>query len=406
MSQYDATTTGAVLKNVFDDGMIKDTTYPKNPFYAMLTKKQTGGDGYNYPVRYENSGGRSKTIATALARKRPAKFVRFAVPLVRDYNAVSFDRLFMAQSNKDEYSFLDDATREVENLLKKLVRSLSMGLFRNTGAAVGRISTVSTTTITLTDTEEICNFSADDVLVFSTADGSTASDTLLTGSGTAASVDRDAGTLISTANWSVGVPSIAANNYIFKDGDFQLGLAGLQSWAPGTAPGSTDSFYGANRYPDPTRLAGVRVSAVGDPITEAIAKACSRLGREGASPDAVFLSHAKMRDLILELGSKVEYEVTKPEDATVGFKGVKFVSPNGSVTCYADQNCPNKRLFVTKLDAWKLLYAGDDVPELQDDDGSILHREPSSDSYEARGSFYANLACLEPNETANVLLEN
>ncbi len=198
-----------------------------------------------------------------------------------------------------------------------------------------------------------------------------------------------------------------ATEFRFADGDFQLAIAGIQSWCPGTAPGSTDSFYGANRFPDPTRLAGVRVSAVGDPISEAIKKAAARLGREGASPDTVLMSHAKMRDLLIELDGKVEYNVMKAEDATVGFKGVQFVSPNGTLTALADHNCPNKRLFVTRLDAWRLLYCGNDVPELQDDDGSLLFREATSDGYEVRSSYYANLAPTQgTNETANVLLEN
>src|SRR6185503_1812794 len=101
MSQYDATTTGQVLKDVFDPGTVHDVIYPNNPLLGMLKKKQTGGEDYNFVIRYENSGGRSRTIGTALANKRPAKFVRFAVPMVKDYNVTSFDRLFMSQTSKD-----------------------------------------------------------------------------------------------------------------------------------------------------------------------------------------------------------------------------------------------------------------------------------------------------------------
>lgn len=407
MSAYDSTTTGQILKEVFDKGTVKDTVYPDNPLYAMLKKQQTGGTDYAYPVQYELPGGRSRSIVKSLAGKRPAKFVKFQMTLVKDYNSISIDRMFMFQTAKDEYAFIEARTREVQGMLKQLVRSLAMGLYRGTGGSCGKIAAggISSATITLDDLEEICNFAVGDVLVVGANNGDTSTDTLRTGSLTVTSVDRDLGTITCSANITTGIPLAAAGDFLFKDGDFQASIAGLAAWAPATAPGSTDSFYGANRYPDVTRLAGVRVSAIGDPITEAIAKACSRLGREGAMPKQCFMSFAKMRDLILELNQKVEYEVTTPEDATVGFKGVKFVSPNGTVTCYADHNCPNKKLYVTDVSAARLLYTGDDVPELQDEDGSLLCREPGSDGFEVRASYYANMCFLEPNQTANVTLE-
>lgn len=403
MSQYDSTTTGQILKDVFDKQTVRDTVYDKNPFLGMLKKQQTGGEDYNFVVRYELPGGRSRTFTTAAAGKKPGKFVRFAVPMVKDYNITSFDRLFMSQTSKDEYAFLDAASEEVKKLLKQLARSLSMSLYRNIGGAVGTVSTSGATSITLADIEEVANFSVGDVLTSAANDGSTSTDTLDAGLFTVTAVNRDTGVLTGTGSGGWSAP--AAARYLFKDGDFQSSIAGIQSWCPGTAPISTDSFYGANRYPDPTRLAGIRVTATGDLVSEAIQKACARLGREGAAPDTVLMSHSKMRDLLIELGAKVEYESSGAEDATVGFKGVRVVTPSGSVTCYADHNCPSKRLFVTSMSAWKLLYCGSDVPELQDDDGSILFRESTSDGYEVRASYYANLACLETNVTANVQLE-
>jgi hypothetical protein len=268
------------------------------------------------------------------------------------------------------------------------------------------VGSFTSTTITMSDIEEIANFGVGDILTASANDGSTSTDTLRTGTFTVTLVNRDTGVLTGTFDGGLD-GTITAADTLFEDGDFQQGISGLQSWCPGTAPGSTDSFLGANRSVDVTRLAGVRVSALGDVVSEAIMKATARLGREGAMPDTVMMSHTKMRDLLIELGSKVEYEMTGASDAaTVGFKGVRFVSPNGTVTCYADHNCPSKRLFVLKKSALELLYVGSGAPELQDDDGSVLFREAGSDSYEARASYYANLKVGEPNEIANVQLES
>ncbi len=168
MAQYDATTTGQILKDVFDKGAVRDTVYDKNPLLALLKKQQTGGDGHVFPVRYELPGGRSRTIATALAGKKPGKFVKFTVTMVKDYNVTSFDRLFMSQTSKDEYAFLDAASEEVKKLLKQLSRSLCMGLYRNTGGARGKVGVGPTATaILLDDIEEIANFSVGDVLLCS-----------------------------------------------------------------------------------------------------------------------------------------------------------------------------------------------------------------------------------------------
>jgi hypothetical protein len=405
MAQYSASETGSLLKEVFDSG-IHEVIYPNNPLLGMVKKTQTGGSGESFVVRYENSGGRSRDIAKSLARKKPAKFVKFTVTPTKDYNSTSFDRLFMNSVGKSEYAFLESATKEIENLLKKLSRSLASALYRNSGGGKGTVGSFTSTTITMSDIEEIANFGVGDILTASANDGSTSTDTLRTGTFTVTLVNRDTGVLTGTFDGGLD-GTITAADTLFEDGDFQQGISGLQSWCPGTAPGSTDSFLGANRSVDVTRLAGVRVSALGDVVSEAIMKATARLGREGAMPDTVMMSHTKMRDLLIELGSKVEYEMTGASDAaTVGFKGVRFVSPNGTVTCYADHNCPSKRLFVLKKSALELLYVGSGAPELQDDDGSVLFREAGSDSYEARASYYANLKVGEPNEIANVQLES
>lgn len=410
MAQFDFTSVGPALKEYYSKETVRDLVYEKNPFFGMLQKERIGGKYIDFALEYELPASRSADISKALGNKKASKFLNFNVPVVKDYIAISIDRLTMKSTEKAEYAFFEAQTRAIDSALKNLVRSLSMSLYRNKGGAVGKIATggVSGATITLADIAEIANFGVNDVIVISSADGSTSTDTLRAGVGLIiSSLNRDTGVITFTQNVTDavnGIPGATAGDFLFKDGDFQAKVAGLDSWCPSSAPGSTDSFFGANRFPDPSRLAGTRVSAIGDPIEEAILKGTSRLGREGAQPDSVFMNNATMRDLLLELGNKVEYEVTGAEEATVGFKGVVFMTDQGKVNCYADHNCPSKKLYVTRMDSLRLIYACDDVPEIQSEDGSVLFREAGTDGFEVRCSYYANMISYNPQETAVVTL--
>jgi hypothetical protein len=408
MTQYDSTTLGPAIKEYYSKETVRDLVYENNPWFGMVQKERTGGKYYDFVVEYELPASRSHDVSKALANKKAGKFQNFLVTQVKDYIAISIDRQTMYATDKSEYAFFSAQTRAIDSALKNLVRSLAMGMYRNKGGARGKIGTsgISGSTITLDDIEEIANFGVGDTLVLSANDGSTSTDTLLNGGATVnvTGVNRDTGVITCSAGIVASIPAAADGNFIFKDGDFQASIAGFDSWCPTTAPTAGDSFFGADRSPDVTRLAGCRISAIGDPISEAILKGCARLGREGAMPDTVLMNNASMRDLIIELGNKVEYEVTGAEDANVGFKGVIFMTDAGKVTCYSDHNCPNKKLYITRKDVWRMVHSSVDVPEVQDEDGSALFREAGSDGFEVRMSYYCNVLPLSPQENCVVTL--
>lgn len=407
MTQYDSTTLGPAIKEYYSKETVRDLVYENNPWFGMVQKERTGGKYYDFVVEYELPASRSHDVSKALANKKAGKFQNFLVTQVKDYIAISIDRQTMYATDKSEYAFFSAQTRAIDSALKNLVRSLAMGMYRNKGGARGKIGSIPTaTTILLDDIEEIANFGVGDVLVLSTADGSTSTDVLLDGgdSVVVTAVNRDTGVITVNTGLAAQITGAAAGNFIFKDGDFQASIAGFDSWCPTTAPSAGESFFGADRSPDVTRLAGCRISAIGDPISEAILKGCARLGREGAMPDTVLMNNAAMRDLIIELGNKVEYEVTGAQDANVGFKGVVFMTDAGKVTCYSDHNCPAKKLYITRKDIWRMVHSSVDVPEVQDEDGSALFREAGSDGFEVRMSYYCNTLPLSPQENCVVTL--
>jgi len=402
MAQVDSTSFDAALKEYYSSEYVRDLVYDDNPWFSMVPKMENlTGSEYVQPIQYGIPVGRSAVFATALQNKDVNKYKAFHVTTHDDYSLISIGRKVMKQSANDRGAFFEARTREIDGMLKALVRSISQALFGNGGGAIGQISSgQGGTTITLSEVEDIVNFEVGMEVEFSTADGTSGS--LKAGTATITALDRDAGTITSDATFSSQCATIAASDYIFPQGDFGAKLKGLGAWIPPTAPSAT-AFYGVDRTADVTRLGGVRLNCANDPITEALRKGISRLGREGQSPDIAFMSHQKYRDLCLELENRVEYSTTNVT-ANVGFTGVKIVGGKKPVTVYADHNCPDAKCYLLSKDTWKLVSMGP-IPDMHDEDGVRMLRESTSDGFEVRASYYAALSCSAPGANAVLTLE-
>lgn len=406
MAQVDHDSLGPALKEFYSGQQVPNLVYENNPLFGMIKKERMGGHYYTFPVEYELPASRSADIVKALANKSASSLVEFNVPVVKDYIAISIDRETMYATEKDSMAFFRARTRSIDSALKQLTRSLAMSMYRNKGGAVGKIATggITTNTITLDDIEEIANFGKGDRIVLSANDGSSSAHTLLAGTVLiVTNRNADTGVLTFDQNVTAAFAAAAAGNFMFKDGDFKVKLAGFDSWCPTTAPTAGENFYGADRSPDTSRLAGTRYNGIGLSISEAIMSGAARLGREGGTPKEVWMNPVTMKNLCVELGSYVVID-SKADDADVSFKGVQFRTGKGVLTCYEDHNCPAKRLYITRNDAWLMVHSSKAVPEIQDDGGSVLYPETGSDGFEVRMSYYANMAAINTQETCVVTL--
>jgi hypothetical protein len=204
-------------------------------------------------------------------------------------------------------------------------------------------------------------------------------------------VDRDDGKItLDDAYTASG--TIAANDYIFIEGDRGEKLSGLLDWIPASAPGAT-LFYGVDRSIDTTRLGGVRVSGSALPIEDALLKLAARIGREGGSPDCCFLSFSKYNELVTSLGAKVQF--TEFKVGEVGFAGVLIHGPKGPIKVYPDAQCPDNYGWMLSLKTWKL-YSMGKAFQIDDLDGNKVLRSSSSDGVDIRCVSYVNLGCHAP----------
>ena len=211
---------------------------------------------------------------------------------------------------------------------------------------------------------------------------------------------------MATWNNASGIPTVAANDYIFVEGDARNGgstkkLSGLKAWLDPNATSS--SFFGVDRTVDITRLAGQYYDGTADTVEEALLSGLSQCGREGGSPDFVFLNNVHYVELLKELGSKVQYTRVDIPKVNVGFDGIQIHGVHGMSTVVADQNSPVGVAWGLQMDTWKLYSLGQ-APAILDQDGNRWLRNSGSDSVEVRAGYYAQLGCNAPGYNVRIAL--
>jgi len=383
--------------------------YKDNPLLALIPKYESfGGKNLPIPVLFGNPQGRSKTFSNAQTRGSAtnSQITDFVLTRVKDYSIATIDNETLEASKGNPNAFMEAATTEIDGAIQALTRSLAIGIYGGSDGNIGQVSVepteAATTVITLKNADSVTNFEVGMMInIWSAKSGG--SQRNVDGSTTSLeidAIDRSAGTItFSEAYTSSG--TIAADDYLFVEGDRGLALSGLDSWLPSTAPTSTP-FFGVDRSVDTTRLGGVRHDGSSQPIEEALVDAASKVSREGGKVDYCFLNYAKYAELEKALGSKVSY-VDLSMNAEVGFRGIEINGPRGTIKVVADQNCPADVAFMLQLNTWKLYSLGKAVRVI-DTDGLSMLRQASADGVEVRYGFYGQVGCKAPGYSARVTL--
>jgi hypothetical protein len=398
----DLTSFSSALKQHYTNDRVENMVYRDNPLFAMLPKyEQFGGENLKLPIKFGIPQGRSATFSTAQANKTNSQYKAFLLTRSKDYSLASIDNETIEASKGNSNAFFEAATSEIDGAIEAATRSLAIDLYGNGSGSRGQSTGSSTgTSITLKSVEDVTNFEVGMELVFSTAEGGGA---VKSGKVSVNGVDRDLGVLTVDAMTAIdGGTGVAADDFIFQEGDYDLKISGLRAWLPEVAPSGADNFFGVNRSSDVTRLAGIRFDGSALPIEEALVEAAARVAREGGKPDYCFMSYTKFAELEKALGAKVQY-VDKHINPEIGFRGIKIHGPRGPITVIPDQNCPQDRAFMLSMSYWKIYSLGK-CPKILDSDGLRMLRESNADAVEVRVGFYAQLGCRAPGFNATVAL--
>jgi hypothetical protein len=398
MAALDTAAADAALKQMYPSRRVKFVGYEGNPLLALMPKDEDfGGRNMQLVIWYGGNQGASRTFATAQSGKTPGLYSDFLLTRTRDYGLSSIALEAILASASDEMAFLKMASSEIDNTVRTVARNLAVSMYRNHGAARGQVGSISSTRLTLKNVNDVTNFEKGQELVQSTADGTSGSlgsgDSVITG------VDRRAGVLIA-ANWT----NFSANDFLFRKGDFGLGIAGLSDWIPATTPTPGDSFFGLDRSPD-TRLYGQFIDASGLTIQEGLENADAQVTIEGGVLSHVFMHPTDFNSLRKSLGSLVVFDkVRSPDMASVSFSTIKLMGMSGDIQIVPDRNCPQGTAYGLDIKSWVSASLGG-APRVLEGLGNKFIWDATADSIEVRVGYYGNVGCFAPSHNVQIKLQ-
>lgn len=402
----------AFLKDVYTDEKILEQSFGDNPWLAMVQKKRgktAGGRRYIQPVEYQNPSGAGADYGFAMTDNTVSKYLDFILSRMKQYQRIQINNELIYASDKKSDAFVE-ALKEFDRGFKSLGEKIGRRLYRTQGGSLGQLSISSTSTNTLqfTDNAAAFNFVVDQVLQFSTTDGS--GTLLASGASTlVTSVDEESGTVTIADNLATKIAGVTTSSYVFQRGDYNACLSGLADWLPSipaTRPALlAASFNNIVRNVSPVRLGGVFLdgTSIGD-LDAVIIKLVSKIVKYGGKTSHIFANPESLSDLEIVSNSKVRIlsdvmtNVEGPNgDVIVGFAGYKALCGGRTVMIYPDRNCPSINLYALQLDTWTLWHTGEWINWTGEmATGLRIRPSENEDSVEARLGSYQNLGCSAP----------
>jgi hypothetical protein len=400
------------LKRLYTAKLIELGLFKNNPTFAR-TKKigDFEGSTMDHTVNLSYGQGVGVTVAAAVDARSPDNYERFVIPrkLVFGVGSISGELIRATKTNRGTVA-VNALQRSRDNNLRSVKRWFQHAIWSNGVGALGQSSNPvpAANQIQLLDPNKIVWFEIGMKVAFSIDDTGVAgvkpqvSDLIVT------KVDRDNG--IVTFNQAVlaAVPTFLATDFVYRKGTYNLIWLGVESWVPKTDALAATTFLGVDRSQDVTRLAGLRFeNAVGATIYECITKGLARCYREGIEPSYCPLHPDDWQALAVAAQGQVQY--TRPsgtaQDLALGFgESIKIYGSGLMVECAADPGVTKGDAWLLSPDSWEFHYAGGSMPELLQDDGVIILREPNEDLYSWRVGAYGNLVCTDPQQNMYVKL--
>jgi hypothetical protein len=410
MASITTTDLTKVLSELFPQKVASELIMRNRPFLGRINKDTGAGGRYvHVAMRYAPSAGVSHTFATAQANSGADKYAGFDVTVDRQlYGVFSISTLALRSYKQDKRALIRDIEGRGNAVFEALGNRISRELYGTGGGALATVGSTATTTLTLSNKEDVVNFYVGQVVESYSLEAGTG------GSGgtiqrTITAVDDDAGTLTAATNWTTG-GEFTNGWFIFTQGDRTLAMSGLRAWLPDTAPGAT-AFFGVDRSVDTVKLGGIRyvASASTDGShANAVFNAASRASRQGGNPRLCLLHVADYAQLVREVEAKTTImravDASGNEMPEVFYEGVKIQGPTGPITVISDPWCTKNRGYLIQEDTWTLWSLGDLIGWLDDDGKGSLLRQGSADALEGRVGGYYQLACDAPGFNVNLNL--
>ena len=382
----------AMLKEIYPDIRVEALAVKNRPLLEWMPKAdEFYGDTYVVPIWYEDPQGRSAVLATAIDQAETSQQEKFVITVrKKDYGVVQIEAEAIMAASKDVGSFIRAKDTQISGMLRNLGKSLHLAMYRTKSGSLGKIASVSTVTVTLTNASDVYSFGRGQTVVANPTETGSAGTIRATA---AKVVGRNVTAKTVTFDTDVAAASWAANDFLYTKGDYDARLTGLASWVPLTAPGAT-SFFGVDRTKDIQALSGHRVDNSGRSILQNAEELAMLIGEYGGEPDTLFLNPRAGLQLSELCGAKV----TRSDGGRVkvGFTGFTlehFVT--GPIDIRFDIGCPVDLGYMLQRDTWKFAHMGG-VPHVVRDDGRDSLRGATTDDIQVRGRYFGEMCCHIP----------
>lgn len=398
------TTFAAFLKTRYSAEHIKNVTEFDRLTYAKTAKDgNCDGEEFDEPIIISNAQGIGATRALAQTAQNLAtpgsnligKKWRLTFG---DYKGgIVVDEKTIRASKSDMGAFLRGKGAELDSILEALADHFAILQFGDSGHSLGTF-TISSGVCTLTNPDDIVNFSLGMAVQASANDGTSTGHSLL-GSGSIGyvmAIDHNAGTFtVASADAASPVAAVptgwTGTMFGFRSGDFGGGATpntffhGFGAWLTASAPSST-LWYGLDRTVS-TFLQGARLAAAdtaGAGIEQRLKRLVTRMvGRLGGpGPDVIVLNPEKWQNLADAMESRGQ----RPLDGNTANFGYQYLNLNAGgkkVEVISDRFCPIATAFALNMKSWKFRSYGPLIDTLRGDGNEML-RQATSDTYEAR----------------------
>lgn len=398
----------SLLKPKFDFSEVHVLGAPEDPLWAMIAKKKADFNGLNENLAVQDAlpPSISNDFGTAMRHTQGSEYLRFVVPRRRCYGLISVTTEAIRASKGKDGSLVEAWAREIKNGIRALSLQLAAECYRNSGGALGQITSgQSTTTVTLANKADVFNFQRNMFVQTAQDDGSGATPAGTNGSGAEVQIvglDPDAGTLtIAGAGWSTQIPGTTGASYIFRSGGYAQAAFGLLGWLPTTAPTSGDNWCGLDRSGNPAQLAGIRVASKGT-MEETAIYAADRVVMGGGKPDILIVNNLDRASFIATASTKVVLDrTTKINEVPVDFASFQIIGPKGLITVFASPLCPQGKAFLLERDKISYRSIGPAPGILGEEEGfPVVYPDPNNDGWLLRLGVYGNFFVEAPGHHA------
>jgi hypothetical protein len=391
MAASTLSTAAHIFKIKYSDKQVEEVAMREHPTLTKIAKEGGfTGVTHNYAIDYAFPQGVSGTFADAQSGASDGAGVQLAMYRKAKFGVITLNGEAMAACDSNG-AFYDLLTKRTDRILSEMGDSFAFDLFRNGNGLRGRVSSINTNTLTLTDANDVRNFKKGMVII---ADNTITGLSPSVGSTFVTAIDPASGT-VTVDDITDVTGSIQVNDYLFRKGDPGTCMEGFESCTPLTAPVfGSDSFRGIDRGADVEGLSGVRIDDTSSSIVQNLGLMAVRANMRGKKLKMGVLNPINFWTVSQLLGAKVQYD-GGGGTAEVGFEYIVINTPGVSMRVYSDPDCPTNRSRAFDPSAHCLKHLKELPHIIRDGTGQAAMRSTSEDGIEIRGRGWVNYKQLD-----------